>query len=252
MSRLPNAPLQEVIFEMRWALSPGKESGESDAGFELASGRLSTIIEEEFPHYKRTFSTEIPDQLMHYHVVHQYWSGEKKWPVIQLGPGIFTINCTDEEYDWDLVFQPLLAKGISWLLQAYRQPLSIVFASLKYIDSIKVDDYGGLDSGWLEFIHKHFNFELNNRFSVRGLLKQVQINQTFELEDGSDLQIQIANGTRNNENALVWQTAIFKKDNFNNEKLVSWADEAHTIAHELFEKMINPDLYANFSRKNQD
>lgn len=101
MSKLPNAPLQEVIFEIRWALMPGKESGQIiDEGFELASGRLSTILEERFPYYKRIISQNIPDQLMHYNVVHQYWSGENKWPVIQLGPGIFTINCTDEEYFW--------------------------------------------------------------------------------------------------------------------------------------------------------
>jgi hypothetical protein len=42
MSRLPNAPLQEVFFEIRWALVPGKETGQIiDEGFELASGRLS-------------------------------------------------------------------------------------------------------------------------------------------------------------------------------------------------------------------
>jgi uncharacterized protein (TIGR04255 family) len=253
MSRLPNAPLQEVIFEIRWALVPGKETGQIiDEGFELASGRLSTIIEQEFPHYKRIIPQDIPDQLMHYQVIHQYWSGENRWPVIQLGPGIFTINCTDEGYDWEGSFQKLIKQAIGWLEQSYKQSLNIRFASLRYIDGIRVDDYGGIDGNWQNFIKTNFNFEYNNHFNTRGSQKQIQVNQTFELEDGSDLQLQIANGARNNEKALVWQTAILKKDSFDFDKLVLWANYAHDIAHDLFQEMIKPDLYASFSRKNKN
>lgn len=251
MSRLPRAPLLEVIFEIRWALKPGKESGQIiDEGFELASGRLSTIVEQDFPHYRRIVPQDIPEQLLHYHAVHQYWSGENKWPVLQLGPGIFTINCTDDGYDWDASFRQLIEKAVNWLIQSYKQTLNIRFASLRYIDAIKVDEHGGLDGGWQSFIKNHFNFEYNNQFNTRGSQKQIQVNQTFELEDGSDLQLQITDGTRNNEKALIWQTAILKKDIFEVDTLFSWADYAHGIAHDLFKDMIKPDLYASFSRTN--
>ena len=253
MSRLSKAPLQEVIFEIRWALVPGKETGQIiDEGFELASGRLSTIIEQQFPYYKRIIPQDIPDQLMHYQAIHQYWTGENKWPVIQLGPGIFTINCTDGGYDWEGGFRILIKQAIEWLEQSYRKSLNIRFASLRYIDAIKVDDYGGIKDGWQNFIKLHFNFEYNNQFNTRGRQKQIQIHQTFELEDGSDLQVQIANGVRNNEKALIWQTAILKKDTFDSDKLFSWADYAHGIAHDLFQEMIKPDLYASFSRENKN
>lgn len=253
MSKLPNAPLQEVIFEIRWALRPGKVSGQLiDEGYDLALGRLSTIVEKIFPYYKRILPEDIPDQLLHYQVVHQYWTGENKWPVLQLGPGIFTINCTDEAYDWDDSFRTLISNGISWLFQSYKKPLNIRLASLKYIDAIKVDDYGGLNGGWQKFIKTHFNFEYNNQFDTRGKQKQVQMNQTFELEDGSDLQIQIADGLRNNEKSLIWQIAIIKKGSFDLNGLLSWADYSHSITHELFQEMIKSELYASFSRKNED
>jgi uncharacterized protein (TIGR04255 family) len=251
MSKLLKAPLQEVIFEIRWALKPGTESGQMiDEGFELASGRLSTIVEQNFAHYKRIVSQDIPEQLLHYRAVHQYWAGENKWPVLQLGPGIFTINCTDDGYDWENGFRQLIEQAIGWLLQSYRQTLNIGFAGLRYIDAIGVDEYGGIDDGWQNFIQTHFNFQYNNQFNTRGLQKQIQINQTFELEDGSDLQIQITDGIRKNEKALIWQTAILKKSSFDANTLFSWADYAHKIAHELFQEMIKPDLYASFSRKN--
>ncbi|NCT74898.1 MAG: TIGR04255 family protein [Chitinophagaceae bacterium] len=251
MSKLPNAPLQEVIFEIRWALKPDLRSGQIlDEGYELASGRLSTIVEKSFPYYRRVLPQDLPEQLLPYQVVHQYWTGENKWPVLQLGPGIFTINCTDEAYDWEKGYRKLIEDGINWLMQSYKQALNIRLASLRYIDAIKVDDYGGIDGGWQSFIKNHLNFEYNNHFNTLGRQKQMQVNQTFELEDGSDLQLQIADAIRNNQKALVWQTAIIKKAVFDVEGLLKWADYAHSITHDLFQEMIKPDLYASFSRKN--
>ena len=250
MSKLPKAPLQEVIFEIRWALQPGKESGQIiDEGFELAPGRLSTIVENQFPVYKRIIPQDIPEQLLHYRPVHQYWTAENKWPVLQLGPGIFTINCTDQGYDWQNGFRQLIEQAVKWLMESYKRPLNVRFASLRYIDAIRVDDYGGIADGWQKFIMKNFNFDYANHFDTMGRQKQIQINQTFELGDGSDLQIQIANGTRRNEKALIWQTSILKKTSFASEELLSWADYAHDIAHKLFEEMIKPDLYASFTKQ---
>ena len=77
MSKLPKAPLQEVIFEIRWNLKPGVDAGHMfDEDFELASGRLSALVENHFHYYKRIVPQEIPDQLMHYQPVHQYRTGE--------------------------------------------------------------------------------------------------------------------------------------------------------------------------------
>jgi hypothetical protein len=52
IEKLPNAPLQEVIFELLWVT-------END--------------EQGFP-------------------VHQFWKGENEWPVVQIGPGILVVN----------------------------------------------------------------------------------------------------------------------------------------------------------------
>lgn len=251
MARLPNAPLQEVIFEVRWRLHPGKDHGQvQDAGYELAVGRLSSLLEKDFPHYRRIVPAELPDQLLLYRPIHQYWKGENQWPVLQLGPGIFTVNCTDQSYDWESLFKPLITTALNWLVQAYREPLLFAFASLKYIDAIKTNDYGGVSNDWQTFIKNNFNIEYNNFFNTRGKQSRIHLDQTFELEDGSEIQVQMSNGTKNNEPAVVWQTAILKKNNFSNKELVEWAQSAHNISHELFVEMIKPHLYASFSGKN--
>lgn len=249
MSKLPNAPLQEVIFELRWTLTPSEESGQViDSEFELASGRLSSIIEKKFPHHQRITPSNIPQQLLQYQVVHQYWTDKNTWPVLQLGPGIFTINCTDNWYDWENSFRDLIKEAIEWLFQAYRNSLNIGLVSLRYIDAIKISDYGGLSDGWQNFIKSKFNFEYHNSFDTRGKQKQIQINQIFELNDGSDLHVQMTDGTTSNEEAFIWQIAILKKFSFTPTEILDWADNAHSIAHNLFKEMLKPEMYASFSR----
>lgn len=166
-----------------------------------------------------------------------------------MGPGIFTINCTDDEYFWE-TFQQLIREGIAWLSKAYKAPLNILFASLRYIDEIKVDEYGGVESGWGNFINTHFNFAYHNQFNTLGKQMQIQVNQTFKLKDDSDLQVQFSNGIKNNKETLIWQTAILKKNSFNTEELLLWTDNAHSITQKLFREMIKPDLYDSFSTKN--
>src|ERR1017187_4183186 len=199
MAKLLNSPLQEVIFEVRWSLKPSGDGQMTDPGFELAGGRLSTILEKQMPVYKRILNSNFPEQLIFYNVVHQYWKGENQWPVVQLGPGIFTVNCTDEWYDWDNNFFPFIQEALQWLIQAYKIPLQFAFASLRYIDGINVNEYGGIANGWQNFINEHFNFSYSNNFNTRGKQKGFQFNQQFEMDDQSTLQIQMGQGTKKNE-----------------------------------------------------
>lgn len=78
---------------------------------------------------------------MHYRVINQYWSGEITWRVIQLGPGVFTINCTDDNYFWEERFKGLIETGLNYLGQAYKEPLSTENVRLRYIDAITAEKY---------------------------------------------------------------------------------------------------------------
>ncbi len=51
MSKLSNAPLQEVIFEVRWPLQPD-ESGRQlmDREYEMALGKFQAALKTDFPY----------------------------------------------------------------------------------------------------------------------------------------------------------------------------------------------------------
>ncbi len=74
-----------------------------------------------------------------------------------------------------------------------------------------------------------------------------QVNQFFELQDKSALHINISSGKKNKEPALLWQTAVIKKQSFTPESLIDWLKEAHRITSDLFKEITKPDFYGSFN-----
>src|SRR3990170_863114 len=92
IEKLPNAPLQEVIFEIRWDLNINSAiNREFDEGYAIALGQLVTLLKNDFPHVVCKIPGGFPTDLLNYSTVYQFWKGENIWPVLQLGPGIFTV-----------------------------------------------------------------------------------------------------------------------------------------------------------------
>jgi len=118
MSKLPNAPLQEVILEVKWELSLDQSTKTFiDPGFELALGKFHNSLVENFPFAKTKVPHQIPIQMLGHQTKLQFWTGENVWPVVQLGPGILAINDTDKNYEWAKTFYPLVQKALSSLLE---------------------------------------------------------------------------------------------------------------------------------------
>lgn len=248
MTKLPKAPLQEAIFEIRWELDIEPSNNQQlDVGFALAQGKLQEIVKDDFPFYKRKIPHLLPDQALLYQVVNQYWKKPDTWPVIQLGPGIFTVNDTDKNYDWPKTYSPLIKRSLDWIFKAYNNKLRINSASLRYIDSVKLKDYS-YEGRWQEFIQEHFNFTFVNNFNTRGPVKNIQFDQFFELEDKSALHVAMQGGAyrKTDDEALIWQTAVVKSDKFEKESLLSWVEKAHTITSDLFKEMTKPHFYGSF------
>jgi uncharacterized protein (TIGR04255 family) len=249
MAKLPNAPLQEVIFEVKWDLDVKEETNQTyDKGFDIAAGKFSGIVQEKFPVVRRKLPEEIPNNFLNYKTVYQYKSGEQTWPILQLGPGIFTVNDTDKNYDWNKTYFPLIQQSINWLEKAYTKNLNYRFASLKYIDTIKVNDYD-FKGDWKSFISGNLKVSFQNQFDVEGKLSDVQLNQAFKLEDESHLQVSVSSGKTNklNEPLLIWQIGIQKLKVFEKTELFKWLNRSHDIASDLFKKIVKPDLYDSFT-----
>ena len=249
MVKLPNAPLQEVIFEVRWELHTDEQTGQHhDAGFDLAAGKFWSLARDSgFSKVIRKIPADIPTQFFNHKIIYQFVPGEKNWPAIQLGPGILTVNDTDENYDWDETYLPLIKKGIDLVNDSFESKREFYFASLRYIDTISANHYG-FDGNWQNFLKKHLNFSFQNDFELPGALSNIQFNQKTELQDKSQLQISVSNGVsrKNKEPLLIWQTGIQKNAKFEENALIEWVSESHTTISGLFKKIVKPELYESF------
>lgn len=248
MDKLPNAPLQEVIFELRWGLGyDSRSKQEMDLGFEMAQGRFQRLVQQSFPHHRRLTPPGLPLPLLSHNVVHQFWKAENTYPLLQLGPGLFSQNDTEKNYVWEGSFLPQLRESLGWLAEAYEQPLEPVFLNLRYIDAVALKDYH-VQGDWLDFVAESLKIRLENHFDPGGGVLNFQINQSFALDNGSALNIVVSNGRNaaDQEPVLVWQTAVIQSENLEWETLLDWAKDAHQKTRQIFESMTKGRLYDSF------
>lgn len=258
---LKNKPLLEAIFELRWELQEiqdninkmGPDIG-LDPQYQILIGRIYDRINKEYPFYEKLPSAKMPEEISGYIVQQRFRINKDKWPLIQLGPGIITLNDTDN-YSW-MDFENRIRELIDNLYEAYpdaEKNLSFNKIQLRYIDSV------------------NFDYENNNLFEFLKENMKVFIklpNSLFEGEQinsipiGSDLRfsytlnqpkgtinLRFVLGTRKDEKALIWETtivAVEKDVPQTKEDIIIWANEAHKLSHDWFFKIIKGELEKRF------
>lgn len=245
--KLPNAPLQEVIFEARWGLqsdSTGKQM--VDPEFSFALGKFQNLIKNEFPVKANKFPNEFPSQILAHQTMYQFWSDARKWPVVQIGPGIISVNDTDQNYIWRDYYN-LIKNVLDNLLEAYDGSLTFTESSLRYIDTVRVKDYGF--DNWEDFVDQNINFKFENKFKTRGPLRNFQFNQSFEINELGKLNVNLSSGkNKKNETLFIWQNGVSVKRKQTNPELLKWLDKAHQCTSSVFKELCKEKFYGSFTK----
>src|SRR5947209_1729030 len=117
---LVKKPLVEAILEVRWALETKQPGTQIDPQYKLLLGRFQERVRDRYPEYEQLPAAALPDELIPYNVQHRFRRNANGWPLVQLGPGLLTVNET-ETYDWT-TFRPLTLEAFQKLFEAYPQP----------------------------------------------------------------------------------------------------------------------------------
>ncbi len=239
---LKNKSLLEAIFEIRWEL----QEPALGMHYKMLIGRIYDRIKDEYPFYEQLPTATMPDEIAGYVVQHRFRKGKDKWPLIQIGPGIITLNDT-EEYAWE-DFEKRIHNVLSVLFETYPEAdsnLRINGLLLRYINSVD------------------FDYEKNNIFSF--LRENLKINieiyeKLFEetgvsnLPLGFDLRfsfpvkkpkgavhLRFVQGKSKNMEALIWEThvqSVGEDAPKSKDQISKWIGEAHTLTHNWFSKII--------------
>ena len=154
MAILPQAPLVEVIFEIRWNANNPVDLQK----YQIVVGTLSAALTDRFELPSALLPIgNIPLQDMLGQVVYRSKHKENKNLLYQTGPGVVSVNYAGNQYDWDL-FRPQIINVIDKFAQLYHfndnTTLTMQLRYLDFFDKDPADDT-------MDFVKRYFHLDIN-------------------------------------------------------------------------------------------
>ncbi len=252
--KLPKKPLVEAIFELKWNLPEIKPGILMDPHFKLLVGMVYNRLSDEYPFHEELPTVTMPDEIAAYVVQHRFRKDKDQWPLVQIGPGIITLNDT-EEYLWEN-FKNKIEKTVDVLFKTYpnaSNDLKIDSLMLRYIDAIQFDFakeniFSFLDERMKTSINLHPGFFEGT--GVTGLPAGFDLRFSFEsrIPEGT-INLRFTRGKTKESEVLVWETIVRSLEKNAPEAqsdILTWAEEAHALADDWFFKTIDGELLRRF------
>lgn len=253
---LKNKPLLEAILEVRWGQSQqsSPEDEKLDPNYRLLLGRFSMQVEEDYPYHEALPTAQIPDDMVVNLAQHRFRVGAQSWPLLQMGPGLMTVNET-QGYDWD-DFRARCEKAVESLVQSHpqRNELAIQSLSLRYINAINVDFRK-------ENVFEYLAGKLQTRISLPDSLfsgTTVDSNpNSFNWQvsypttgPNEAITMRYAMGKRDEKPALIWELQVkrhYVAKTLDLKSFPGWLATAHDLIDSWFLKLTEGDLRRSFS-----
>jgi uncharacterized protein (TIGR04255 family) len=263
---LPNAPLVEAWLDIRWQLTPmGLPNMLADPTYAFALGVFYDSIKDKFGYKDELPASKAPEGFLPYILQYRFRPDKDGWPLLQLGPGIATVNYS-KSYSWkDFKTKALYLR--EKLLNAY-QPDKLHLSGLNlHYRNVYPFEYSS--NNFAEFLKDNLNGHITLPAEIPGIhsLKPnpSDTNMTFRYKltkpEGVG-QIQIGTGLVNEMNSqgnvigkeiILWELDInslesqvtsIKSDG----DFILWLDEAHEIIHEWFFALVKGKMFDEFSK----
>lgn len=268
MEVLPNAPLVEVIFELRWALPDTTASAPQQlmtdpAYFFLQENFRNAAARHQFRHEKNILPK---DTIAGAHSIASrfYMAEDKPFPLWQIGPGIFACNMSSS-YEWS-AFKRLALKGVKTLLASYPKSPTLklrpIHLELRYLDSFDLESSGNVDV--IEFLNANtsLGIQMPNFFSdgAVGVPASTLFQCQFPVKKRKHTSFifQVGNGLHLSKKALILESKVLTKappskptssgravpDNVKN--IDAWLEDAHAITSPFFKDFVTETLLKKF------
>lgn len=258
--KLPNAPLLEVVFELRWALE-GPEGLpvqlHQDPAYSLLAIEFTEIAKSYGFGTRRDMATSPTGPLGHT-IHYRYFRGDSfPFPIWQIGPGIFAYN-ESTDYEWSS-YRASLREAVRALLVSYPKSKSLklrpVHLELRYTDAFSSELLGHTD------LAKFFNGDSNLTINLNKFFKsndfggavdgRLEIVRKLKNVKNTVFCLEVGTGEASKKpTILVVSKVLTKSDKMdlgsNSRSIVSniirWADAAHKLTHEFFWDFVSENL----------
>lgn len=246
---LKNKPLVEAILEFKWELP-----AQADPHYRLLLGRFSEKVESDYPFHEPLPTTQIPDAMVAHTPQHRFRISKEEWPLIQIGPGLMTVNET-KGYTWS-DFKRRCDDAVRSLFNAHpaKEQFNAQDLTLRYIDAVAVDFSRDSVFNFLQDKMKT-NISLPDGLFVGGRVKKNPAAFNWQTSFFTDdpvgiITLRFAIGSHLDKPALIWETLVQTEsghiptipDGFS-----KWIDKAHDLTGDWFFRLIGDELKERFS-----
>lgn len=250
---LQKPPLVEALLEVKWKLQSAQPGVEPDPHYKFLLGRLFERLQNQYPEHEPLPASMFPEPLLVGTIQHRFRSAKGEWPLVQVGPGILTINET-EKYSWS-DFQMNAQNVFSKLFEAHPKSAELKITSLvlRYINAIEFD-YA--EKNIIKFLTEQLRTSISfpsNLFQVGSVTSNpssLDCQTTFSSQNPAGVVIiRLATGHKNKVPALIWEI-IFQTLQDDLPELpgsfAAWMTSAHQIIEDFFFKLISEELERRF------
>jgi uncharacterized protein (TIGR04255 family) len=259
-SQLKNPPLVEALLEIKWDLKKAGPDAFEDPGYKLASGRLFDRVKKRFGYIQNLPITIVPEEMTAYAVRNQFRTEQNGWPLVQIGPGVATVNLAPP-YNWT-EFKKTVRFFVPHLFDSYNgvvpgQPdykLHLNSVLLRYINGIEWD---WSTANTLEYLLNklHTRFDLPEKITAENrdvcpLNINLQIGYPYPEPKGQSI-IRIATGTVGQTKGIVLELLFLSSGNDTPQLddinlFMKWVTDAHIVIEKSFFSLIEGELHERF------
>jgi len=252
---LLNSPLVEAIFELRWEIQTDQQSGRMrDAAYPMMYGRMYERLKKDFPMIEDLPSTQVHPEANPYVVRHRLRKEKNGYPLIQVGPGIVTVN-EAKGYSWTSFKSVILRiiESISDLYPAGTFPLNFIKAEVRYVNGIRFDSQRENPLAFLaEKLHTKIELDSDLFESTEMSDKPagVSLNLAYNLHKPvGNLLLSAQLGQVESKSAYIIQAAIQSFGEtvpHDKEAFEPWLNQAHSAAENCFLSLCKGPLMEKF------
>lgn len=259
-----NAPLVELIAELRWNVPSGVGLQSAVMGNQPTPPHFLAVVQ---PHAIENFLMRVGGEvyqrgyrsaerlvppgvpIMLHQVVSRYRGSEpgKTSTMYQAGVGVFTANAVPPYRNWD-EFAPIVSDGVKALLAA-REPEGALppftSVSLRYINAFRETLTQAHDIS--SFLSDVLGFEVQMPAAISGKIKAGErakptVQLAVPLTNGMQLNIGAGEGLVNNERGLLMELSVSAAGAVpaDHSSLMDVMVAAHQVIHDVFVEITKP------------
>jgi uncharacterized protein (TIGR04255 family) len=264
---LKKKPLIEAILEARWGpqmpgtiQTPGASqlaapNVQFDPHYKILLGRLYDRVQTEYPFHEQLPTASIADWMAPQVVQYRFRTRENEWPLLQVGPGIFTVNETSK-YVWQ-DFRVRASTAIGKLFDAHPKPaeLKIENLVLRYINAV---DFDYSSQSVFSFLKEKMRISvgLPNELFNPGVVQSNPNNFSWQTNFPCNkpkgiVSLRFDTALKENNPVLSWHTMVLSSGSEVPEmpgRFDAWFEAAHDVQDDWFFKLIAGELETSFDQ----